>query len=241
MENLTWYVYVLFSATIVLSAWLFIRAANYSKTTIIIISAWAVLQSILGLSHFYDSSTSLTSRFPFLVIPPIVFLASRFFTAKGKVYIDGLNLKGLTILHIIRIPVEITLLFLFLGSAIPEAMTFEGRNFDILSGLSAPVVYYFAFVKRSLGRTAMIIWNIACMILLLNVVSSAVLSLPDRYLQFGFEQPNTGVGFFPFLLLPALLVPLVLFSSAAAIRQLVLNKDLTINRSKTETIIKYNS
>lgn len=24
-------------------------------------------------------------------------------------------------------------------------MTFEGRNFDILSGLSAPLVYYFGF------------------------------------------------------------------------------------------------
>jgi len=224
MENLAWYVYVLFSATVILSAWLFIRAANYSKTTIIMISVWTLLQSALGLSGFYNNPASITSRFPLLVIPAVIFLASRFFTVKGKAFIDGLDLKGLTIFHIIRIPVEITLLFLFLGSAIPEAMTFEGRNFDILSGLSAPVIYYFAFVKRSLGKTTMIIWNVACMILLLNVVTNAVLSLPGRYNQFGFEQPNIGVGFFPFLLLPALLVPLALFSSAAAIRQLILNK-----------------
>lgn len=229
MENLAWYVYVLFSATVVLSAWLFIRAANYSKVTILMISVWTLLQSALGLSGFYTNTTLLTSRFPLLVIPPMIFLASCFFTPKGKAFIDGLDLKGLTILHIIRIPVEITLLFLFLSHAIPEAMTFEGRNFDVLSGLSAPVIYYFAFIKKNLGKTAMIIWNIACMILLLNVVSSAVLSLPGRYQHFGFDQPNIAVGFFPFLLLPALLVPLVLFSSAAAIRRLVLNKNINHN------------
>lgn len=231
MENIAWYVYVLFSATVILSAWLFIRAANYSKTTIMMIGTWALLQSVLGLSGFYDDSATLTSRFPLLVAPPILFLLSRFFTKQGKAYIDGLNLKKLTIFHIIRIPVEITLLFLFLGKAIPEAMTFEGRNFDILSGISAPVIYYLAFHKNLLGKTALIIWNIACMLLLMGVVSSAALSLPARYLKFGFEQANTAVGFFPFLLLPALLVPLALFSNAAAIRQLLTNKTVILNPS----------
>ncbi len=221
MENLSLYVYVLFSATVVLSAWLFIRATGYSRMAIMIISIWTLAQSILGLSGFYTHTDSLSTRFPLLVIPPVLFLASRFFTKRGKAFIDGLDLKGLTIFHIIRIPVEVTLLLLFINKAIPEAMSFEGRNFDILSGLSAPVIYYFAFVKGNLGKTAMIIWNIACMALLLNVVTNAVLSLPARYLQFGFEQPNIGVGYFPFLLLPALLVPLALFSNAAAIRKLI--------------------
>lgn len=234
MENLGWYVYVLFSATVILSAWLFIRATGYSKNVIIMISTWAVLQSALGLSGFYNQTVSMTTRFPLLVIPPILFLASRFFTKQGKAFIDGLDLKKLTIFHIIRIPVEITLLLLFINNAIPEAMSFEGRNFDILSGLSAPVIYYFAFVKGSLGKTTMIIWNIACILLLLNVVTSSVLSLPGRYLQSGFDQPNIAVGFFPFLLLPALLVPLALFSNAAAVRKLVLNKDLKLNHQKNE-------
>ena len=234
MENLDWYVYVLFSATVVFSAWLFIRATGYSKTVIVMISAWAILQSVLGLLGFYHQAGSMTTRFPLLVIPPILFLASRFFTKQGKEFIDNLDLKKLTIFHIIRIPVEITLLLLFIHKAIPEAMSFEGRNFDILSGLSAPIIYYFAFVKESLGKTAMIIWNLACMFLLLNVVTNAVLSLPARYLQYGFDQPNIAVGFFPFLLLPALLVPLALFSNGAAIRKLALNKNLKLNHQNNE-------
>jgi hypothetical protein len=227
MEHIAWYVHVLFSATVLLSVWLFVKAARYSGIVILLISGWAIFQALLGLSGFYANSSSLTSRFPLLVVLPLVFLTSLFFTAKGKAFIDGLDLKGLTIFHVIRVPVEITLLLLFLGKAIPEAMTFEGRNFDIFSGLSAPLIYYFAFVKRSIGGKVMISWNVLCILLLLSVVSNAALSLPDRYQQFGFEQPNIAVGFFPFLLLPALLVPLALFCSAAAIRQLVLNKTAT--------------
>jgi hypothetical protein len=116
------------------------------------------------------------------------------------------------------------LFWLFVHNTIPRAMTFEGRNFDILSGLSAPLVYYFGFVKQKLNHTILIVWNAGCIFLLLNVVVSAALSLPERFQSFGFEQPNIAVGYFPFLLLPAILVPLVLFSNAAAIRQLVLNK-----------------
>jgi hypothetical protein len=224
MENLSPYVYVLFGATVMLSAWLFIRATHYARIPLVIISAWILLQSALGLSGFYDDPASLTARFPLLVAPPIVFLTALFLTRKGKTFIDGLDIRTLTLFHLIRIPVEIVLLLLFIGQSIPEAMTFEGRNLDILSGLSAPVIYYLVFVNPKIGRTGLILWNIACIALLLNVVTNAVLSLPDRYLQFGFEQPNVAVGCFPFLLLPALLVPLALFSNAAAVRQLLIYK-----------------
>ncbi len=45
-------------------------------------------------------------------------------------------------------------------------MTFEGRNWDTLSGLSAPLVYYAVFRWKKLGRTALLGWNIPCLGLL---------------------------------------------------------------------------
>jgi hypothetical protein len=127
----------------------------------------------------------------------------------------------LTLLHVIRIPVELVLFWLFVRHTVPEAMTFHGRNFDILSGISAPFIYYFGFVKKRLSNKVIIAWNLICLALLLNVVSAAVLSLPDRFAQFGFEQPNIALGYFPFVLLPAGLVPLVMLSTVAAIKQLL--------------------
>ena len=45
-----------------------------------------------------------------------------------------MNLRILTLLHIVRVPVEIVLYWLFISKAIPGLMTFNGRNFDILAG-----------------------------------------------------------------------------------------------------------
>jgi len=163
----------------------------------------------------------MTTRFPLLFLPPLVFFISLFITGKGKMFIDSLNIRTLTIFHIIRIPVEIVLFLLFINKSIPEAMTFEGRNFDILAGLSAPVIYYFGFVKKKIGKSVLVAWNIACIASLLNVFGNAVLSLPARFQQFGFERPNLALGYFPFILLPACLVPLALFSNLVAIRQLL--------------------
>jgi hypothetical protein len=83
-----------------------------------------------------------------LVLPPLLGIAGLFMSPKGRKFIDGLDLKSLTILHTIRIPVELVLFFLFTYKAVPELMTFEGRNFDILSGITAPVIFYFAFIRK---------------------------------------------------------------------------------------------
>ena len=223
MQHLPIYVYIVFAATVIVAGWLFYKATNYSRPFLINIIAWIAIQSVLGVTGFYNSSATMTKRFPLLFLPPLAFLIFRLVTKKGRAFLDSLHLPTLTIFHVIRIPVEIVLLWLFVNKTIPRVMTFEGRNFDILSGLSAPLVYYFAFVKKNIGKKVLIGWNIICLALLLNVVSSAILSLPDRYQQFGFEQPNIALGYFPFILLPAFLVPMVMFATMAALRQLLKN------------------
>lgn len=228
MQNLSPSVYIIFGADFLLAIWLFMKAAHYARPVLVIITLWTILQSAAGLANFYSDIHTMTGRFPLLAFPPLIFLLVLFATPKGRAFIDGLSISGLTIFHLIRIPVEIVLFFLFVHHAVPKAMTFEGANFDIFSGLSAPLVYYFGFVKKRLGKPVLIAWNIICILLLLNVVRIAALSLPERFHQFGFEQPNIAVGYFPFLLLPSCLVPLVLFSNLAAIRQLMTKKIVTI-------------
>jgi len=156
-----------------------------------------------------------------LVLPPFLLLLVSLITPRGKAFLDGLSLKRMTLLHVVRIPVEIVIFWLVLHKAMPGLMTFEGRNFDILSGLSAPIVWYFAFVKRRLGKPVLLVWNFLCLGLLINVAVNAVLSAPTRFQQFAFDQPNIALGYFPFLLLPACIVPIVLLSHVASIRLLI--------------------
>jgi hypothetical protein len=220
MIHLPAYIYFSFGATLILALWLFYKATNYSKPFLFGLLAWIILQSALAVAGFYNNPNTMTVRFPLLLLPPLLFLLSRFFSKKGRAFLDGMNLPMLTIFHIIRIPVELVLFWLFIHHSIPEAMTFHGKNFDILSGISAPFIYYFGFVKKQLSKPVIIVWNIICLALLFNVASSAILSLPARFVQHGFEQPNIALGYFPFVLLPALLVPLVMLATVAAVKQL---------------------
>lgn len=134
--------------------------------------------------------------------------------------INGFNVKALTLLHVVRVPVELTLYWLFLYKVIPVIMTFEGRNFDILCGLSAPVVYYFGYIRNVLSKNLLLFWNVICLFLLVNIVVIAVLSAPFSFQKFGFNYPNIALFYFPFVWLPCCIVPAALFAHLVVIRQL---------------------
>ena len=98
-------------------------------------------------------------------------------------------------------------------------MTFEGSNPDILSGITAPLVWL-AYRKGIVGSKGLLTWNIVCLALLFNIVVHAILSAPTPFQQFAFDQPNVGLLKAPYVLLPAFIVPAVLFSHVVAILKL---------------------
>jgi hypothetical protein len=224
MENLPLYIPLVFGLTTLLAVAVFYKATQYSSSFLLLLLVWTGLQAILGLTGFYRVFSSFPPRFPLLLVPPIVLIVVLFTTQRGKMFIDSLDLGTLTLFSIVRIPVEIVLFWLFVQKAIPELMTFEGRNFDILAGLSAPFLYYFVFVKRTWSKTVLLVWNFSCLALLTNIVVNAILSAPSPFQQFAFDQPNIGVLYFPFVWLPSCIVPLVFFSHFVSIRRLVNGK-----------------
>jgi hypothetical protein len=127
----------------------------------------------------------------------------------------------LTYLYIVRIPVEIVLFWLFVNKAVPELMTFQGLNFDIIAGITAPFIAYFGLTKLKLKRQTILTWNIICLGLLVNIVVSAIFSTPSPIQKFAFEQPNIAILNFPFSWLPTFIVPIVLFGHLSSIRQLI--------------------
>ncbi|ULQ57089.1 hypothetical protein KJS94_02615 [Flavihumibacter rivuli] len=222
MENLPAYIGIVLGASALLTVYYFYRASNRSIITLSILLAWLAIQAIIGLTGFYTVTNTLPPRFVLLVLPPLLLILGLFATKAGRAFLDQLDLKTLTILHIVRIPVELVLYWLFVYKTVPEVMTFEGRNWDILSGLTAPFVLYFGFNKgKGMNKTLLLAWNILCMGLLLNIVFHGVLSAPFPFQRFGFEQPNIALLHFPFIWLPGCIVPLVLLSHLTAIRQLL--------------------
>jgi hypothetical protein len=220
MENLPEVISIIFIITTLITIYFFYRAAHRSVTLLTIAVIWLALQGIIGFTGFYQNTSQVPPRFMFLVLPPLIAILLFFVSQRGRRFIDRLDLKSLTLLHVVRIPVEIVLYWLFVYKKVPELMTFEGRNFDILSGITAPFIYYFGFVTKRLPRKVILIWNVICLLLLINIVVNAILSAPFRFQQFAFDQPNIALLYFPFVWLPSIIVPLVLFSHLASIRQL---------------------
>jgi hypothetical protein len=154
-----------------------------------------------------------------MIFPPFLLIIIFFLTPKGKAFIDGLSIEHLTLIHIVRIPVELVLYGLFLCKTVPIHMTFEGWNYDIIAGITAPIVYYLGFGLQKIGAKVLLIWNVICLGLLLNIIAIAILSSPVDFQRLAFDQPNIAVLYIPFNLLPAFIVPIVLFSHLIAIRR----------------------
>jgi hypothetical protein len=222
MENLPLYIAPVFIAITALTLYFFYRAARNSGTVLLLLLLWLAVQAVAGLSGFYTVTDSVPPRLLGMIGLPIAIMVGLFATAKGRRFIDGLDMNYLTLLHTVRVPVEIVLLMLFLNGAIPQLMTFEGRNFDILSGLSAPLIWYFGIHKNRLSNGLMLLWNFICLGLLLNIITNGILAAPSNFQVFAFNQPNIAVLYFPFVWLPACIVPLVMFCHLATIRQLII-------------------
>jgi hypothetical protein len=188
----------------------------------LIITAWTLLQGTLAYFDFYyENGVVKVTHFPLLAAPALLCILILFLTKGGRAYIDGMDLRFLTYLHIIRIPVEITLYYMFGMMMVPKLMTFEGNNFDIISGITAPVIGFVAFAKGKVKRKLLLVWNFICLGLLFNIVILAILSAPLPIQQLAFDMPNTGVFQLPFNLLPSVIVPIVLLSHLASIRKLM--------------------
>lgn len=235
IENLPAYISLAFALTTAATLLLFIWAIRNSNSELtrkkaspifMGLTIWLIIQAVLTLENIYSTGTeSFPPKIMLIgILPAILTIILLFATLKGRQFIDSLPLKNLTYINIARIPVEIVLFWLFLNKVVPQLMTFEGRNFDIVAGITAPIIAYFGFTPPKINRNAVLIWNFICLGLLINIVVNALLSSPSPIQKFAFEQPNTAILNFPFSWLPTFIVPIVLFGHLTSIRQLLKRK-----------------
>jgi hypothetical protein len=233
MENVPLSITAAFIITTFITIYLLYKATINSKPVVLILFLWMVIQAILSNKGFYIQNTTFPPRFILLIMPPVISIIVLFSTAKGQNLIDQLNIKWLILLHVVRIAVEAILFSLYLLKQLPIQLTFEGQNFDILSGITAPFIFYYGYIKGNISNKLILLWNFICLALLLNVVVRAILSVPGSFQKFSFNQPNKAILYFPFSWLPSVIVPIVLFSHLVSIRaisrQLRLVKRETLN------------
>lgn len=138
----------------------------------------------------------------------------------GGAFASSLSLVALIGYQVFRVPVEWLLHRLYLDGVIPVQMTYAGRNFDIVSGITAGLLAGWLASGRRAPRGVVLVWNIVGLALLANVVTVAVLSTPVPFRVFREGPPNLVPSTFPHVWLPSFLVQAALFGHVLVFRRL---------------------
>jgi hypothetical protein len=181
---------------------------------------WLALTGVLAERGFFDDFQSIPPRMLLGLGPPLLTVLALTFSPRVAPLLAAVPPVWLVAAQAFRIPVEIVLWRLAVAGAIPELLSFHGRNVDILVGLTAPVVAYACFVRRAWPARVAVWWNWAGIVILLNVVVHAQLSAPTPWRIFETDPPATFIADWPYIWLPAFLVPLAWLLHAVSLRQL---------------------
>jgi hypothetical protein len=132
----------------------------------------------------------------------------------------GIGLGAAVALQAFRVPVELLLHRLYVEGAVPIQMTYSGRNFDVISGVSGLILGIWLLSGRRVPSSIVLAWNILGLALLANIVGIAVLSTPVPFRRFVEEPANLLPSTFPYIWLPSFLVQVALGSHLLVFRQL---------------------
>lgn len=205
------------------SNWDDLRKKKIFRKVLYTIVGWTIFISALALSGFLQQFSSFPPRLMIVLAVPLVTMIIVTFSMTTGELLLHIEPRSIVRLQVFRLFVEILLWSLYIQNVLPVQMSFEGRNFDVLAGLTAPFAAYFL----TQNRTALVIWNLLSLGLLINIITIAILSLPSPFRVFMNEPANTIVSYFPFVWLPGLLVPLAYGLHFLSLRQLGIVKKIS--------------
>ena len=212
--------YILFGLAVV---WCVLLTAKASRGWAFpaILGLVGALQWWLANAGFYRDTAAFPPPQLAILVPMVLGLIAVFAFPGGRNWLRGTDLTALTALHVLRFPVELVLHEAYLKGLVPRSMTYSGHNFDILTGLSAAFMVAWMVSRRKPAKAVLVAWNLGGLFLLGIVVVTAVFSIPSSVQRWAFDQPNVLVVYSPWILLPAVLVPAVLWGHVAALYQLL--------------------
>jgi hypothetical protein len=173
--------------------------------TLISLIAWAIVTAILSLTGVLSDFSTFPPKLFITLIIPLVTIIWVVRTHAMKEILMHTPPQAIIWIQSFRVFVEILIWRLFVDNLAPIQMTFEGRNFDVVSGLTAILVAVLVTNKK-LSPAIVIAWNFLGLALLINIVAIAIMSMPTPFRVFMNEPANTIVTKFPIVWLPALLV-----------------------------------
>lgn len=187
---------------------------------LLISTIWLSFTGIVASKGLLSDFSSFPPKLmPVVLLPPLFLILGLTFSKALTKLLLQVPIVWLIYFQVFRVAVELLIWGLHQQGLAPVQMSFEGLNYDIWVGLTAPLVAYL-YQKKKISVIGLKVWNVCGILILLNILVIAVLSMPTPMRVFMNDPANTIVATFPVVWLPALLVPFAYGMHALSLRQL---------------------
>jgi hypothetical protein len=184
------------------------------------LALWLGLLAVLAGQAYFLNFRGVPPRLTWALLLPLAVGLLMLPTHGMRHFLAVTPPERLIYLQAFRIVMEVLLWALAEQGRAPTLMTFEGRNFDILVGLTAIPIGWMVVERRMWPAWVAAVWNVAGIVILANVVIHAQLALPTSFQSFVTSPSPTFLAGFPYIWLPGFLVPFALWLHAGSLVQL---------------------
>jgi hypothetical protein len=178
-------------------------AARRAILALVLSAAWLAYTGLLaarGVLRFWAPPTM-----GLVLVPTVVLAIGLALSPLGARFVAGIPIAWLVGVQGFRVAVELLLHRAYVEGLMPVQMSYAGRNFDVVTGITALLLgAWLATGQRS--RVLVVLWNTMGLALLLNVLVIAMLSAPTPFRVFTNEPANVWITRAPWVWLPAVMV-----------------------------------
>lgn len=184
----------------------------------------------IGTSGFL-ANFSFPPRMPlFLIIPLFTFTGIFLYKNSNKQWILKIPAIWLIAFQSFRIIVETLFVYSISPGVLIELVTIKGYNFDMIVGLSAPIMVLVMYLSKEIPYKLLLAWNYFGLIILACTVFLFISTAFFPQIH-GYEvTPLTkDFGMYPYVLVAGLLMPSAVFIHILSIIQLKKLKTKSLN------------
>ncbi len=194
---------------------------SYTIKIIVGLFFWFLYTFLIANSGFLQDY-SLPPRFPLLlVVPAFIFIGFFLYRHRNSNIIKSIPTPWLVYFQSFRILIESLFVASVAAGFLHPEVTFEGYNYDILFGLSALIVGFLAFNRKVISNKGLLLWNylglaVIAFIIFLFTTTTYFPKFWGSEVTLATKEMVT----FPFVLVPAFLMPSAVFMHIVSILQL---------------------
>ena len=182
-------------------------------------TAWIAATGLLasrGVLRMWDPPTM-----GLVLVPTLLIAVGIALSPLGRQLVAGIPIEWLVGFQGFRVLVELLLHRAYVEGLMPVQMSWSGRNFDVVSGITAIAVGLWLGTAARPSSLLVALWNTLGVALLANILVVALLSAPTPFRVFTNEPPNVLITRAPWVWLPAVMVFAAILGHALVIRWLL--------------------